>query len=198
MDKFKIVFIVNDQMTLAYFRDELVCKILELGYNVIIFSPKGEMLQKYINLGVSVIDTPMRRRGTNPILETYLFVKYLKLIKKISPDCILTYTIKPNIYGGIVARIFGIPYFVNITGLGTSFEKNDALRKILMQLYKQSINYATCVFYQNKQNCDTLAIHGIKNKNTILLPGSGVNLRVNKYEYYPSDDKTMKLLFVAR
>lgn len=198
MDKFKIVVIVNDPMTLTLFRSELVSKLIKTGYNVAIFSPKSVMLKKYENMGATVVNTPMVRRGKNLVQEVKLIRKYYKLLHSYLPDCVLTYTIKPNIYAGIISKLCKIPYLVNVTGLGTSFDKDSILRKILVRLYRLSINSAACVFYQNKDNQQKLLKDGIVNNHSVVLPGSGVNLKDNNFEPYPCDNANIKLLFVAR
>ena len=69
------------------------------------------------------------RRGTNPVRDFGLLLKYFKYIKRIKPDIVLTYTIKPNVYGGLACRLTGTPYAANVTGLGTAFEGTGILRK---------------------------------------------------------------------
>lgn len=53
-----------------------------------------------------------------------------KSYKERKPDVVLSYTIKPNVYGGMVCRLYGIPQIVNITGLGTAVEKHQEFRRL--------------------------------------------------------------------
>ena len=76
------------------------------------------------------------RRGINPVKDLGLCLRYWKLLRREKPDLVITYTIKPNIYGGLVSRMLGIPYAVNITGLGTAFQNPGLLRSLVTFLYK--------------------------------------------------------------
>jgi galacturonosyltransferase len=111
---------------------------------------------------------------------------------------VLTYTIKPNIYGGLCCRKSKTPYIVNITGLGSVFENGGMIQKIVVLLYKAALKSAKCVFFQNKTNQEIFEKFGIKGKNTKLVPGSGVNLERHFFEKYPDSDTPLKFLYVGR
>jgi galacturonosyltransferase len=166
-------------------------------YEVVISSPYDLKSDYYSKKGIKIINVQIRRHGVNPFSDLKLFFDYLKIVKKIKPNIILTYTIKPNIYGGIVARFTKIPYLPNITGLGTSFEKKGILRIITIKLYKIALKKAHTIFFQNKDNMELMCTKGIKGKNHILLPGSGVNIEHFSYLEYPNSD-TIHFLFIGR
>ena len=111
---------------------------------------------------------------------------------------VLTYTIKPNIYGGIASRLFRIPYIANITGLGTSIENGGFIQKIVLNLYKIGLSKASCVFFQNSSNCKSFTDNHIVSDNIMIIPGSGVNLKQYFFEEYPSNDTVIKFLFIGR
>src|SRR5690606_34759129 len=98
--------------------------------------PNGEYVAKLTELGCKYIHTPISRRGTNPIADFRLLIKYISIIKKIVPDVVLTYTIKPNVYGGIACRVLSIPYIANITGLGTAIQNEGLIQKVTLKLYR--------------------------------------------------------------
>lgn len=77
-----------------------------------------------------VIELPVDRRGMNPIHDSKLFRQYRAMLKEVKPDLVLTYTIKPNIYGGLACRMAHIPYAVNITGLGSAIETAAGSRSL--------------------------------------------------------------------
>jgi galacturonosyltransferase len=77
--------------------------------------------------GCRFIETKVDRRGTNIFKDIKLFLFYLKLINTVKPDKVLTYTIQPNLYGGLSSRLCKIPYIANITGLGSGFKKDGLL-----------------------------------------------------------------------
>ncbi len=122
-------------------------------------------------------------------------LKYGKLLKEQKPDIVLTYTIKPNLYGGLACRMKKVPYLVNITGLGTAVEKQGLLGKILICFYRAAVKNAACVFFQNEGNRQFMTERGVGKERYRLLPGSGVNLQEHPYEAYPSEDEG--IIFVA-
>lgn len=50
------------------------------------------------------IETPLERRGMNPAKDISLYHLYCSIIKQIRPDLVVTYTVKPNVYGGMACR----------------------------------------------------------------------------------------------
>ena len=118
-------------------------------------------------------------------------------IRKIKPDIVFTYTIKPNAYGGMACASLGVPYVANVTGLGTSIENGGLMQKVSLTLYKRGLRKAQKVFFQNAENRNFMVAHGVVNGAYDLLPGSGVNLDQYKLYPYPEGD-TVDFIFVAR
>lgn len=180
------------------FRRELIERILKNGCKVIIAAPYGEKIDYFISLGCTFIDTPLERRGTNPLADFKLLLSYKDIIEEFGPNIVLTYTVKPNIYGGIACRMTGAPYIANITGLGTSVSNGGFLRMLVLFLYKKALKEAACVFFQNGQNREVLEKNRIIGNNSKIIPGSGVNLAEHALEDYPEDDGTIRFLFLGR
>lgn len=148
----KILFLANMDITLLYFRQELIDKLLEEKYNVYVSFPESENAKIFEQKGCNFIDIKMDRHGMNPFKDIKIIFKYLKIIKKIKPDYVLTYTIKPNIYGEIASRIVKVPQIANITGLGTAMENKEILQKIAILLHKIELKKVKCCFVQNTEN----------------------------------------------
>lgn len=195
--KKKVLILANNASGLYDFRNELLLRLLE-EYEVHVSLPDGSEVPEIAKEGCIVHDTFIERRGMNPVTDGKLMVQYWKLIKKIKPDVVLTYTIKPNIYGSLSCRLLRVPYVVNITGLGSAFENDGLLRKLVVFLYKIALKKARCVFFQNSRNRDIFAEFGIKGQKERLVPGSGVNLDRHMFEEYPSENEPIKLVFVGR
>ncbi|PGM62811.1 glycosyltransferase family 1 protein [Bacillus cereus] len=191
----KVLILANNDVGLYKFRRELIKESLE-KYEVYISLPDGEFINELKEMGCKFINTPISRRGTNPIADLKLIYSYWKIINKVKPDVVLTYTIKPNIYGGLMCRVNSIPYIANITGLGTAVENHGALQRITLFLYKIALKKAKCVFFQNKEN-ENFINERIFISNYKLLPGSGVNLEQYSVLDYPSTE-TVNFLFIAR
>ncbi|WP_026679377.1 glycosyltransferase family 4 protein [Fictibacillus gelatini] len=191
----KILILANNDIGLYKFRKELIQELVN-KYKVYISLPYGDFIPKLQEMGCKFLDTPISRRGTNPITDLKLFLRYKKIIKETNPDVVLTYTIKPNVYGGLACRITKTPYISNITGLGSAVENGGFLQKITLFLYKISLKKAKCVFFQNQENKEFLN-NKISINNYKLLPGSGVNLEDYSLLDYPST-KVIHFLFIGR
>lgn len=194
----KILILSNYANGLFLFRKEVVSSFIQKGSEVLISVPPDENCTKLEKLGVRMISCNLERRGMNPVKDFKLLWEYQALLKSEKPDLVLTYTIKPNLYGGIAARSRRIPYAINITGLGTALENPGLLGKILLLLYKYVTSKALRVFFQNEGNLQFMQKHKIALQNAHLLPGSGVNLREHPFCPYPSEKQGIRFLAVLR
>ncbi|MHC1684881.1 MAG: glycosyltransferase family 4 protein [Clostridiaceae bacterium] len=195
----RILILANNDVGLYKFRIELIEELLNQGNDVYISLPNGEFIQPLIDINCKFVNTDVDRRGINPITDFKLVVGYLKIIKKVKPNMVITYTIKPNIYGGIVSRIMKVQYSINITGLGTAFQNDGILKKIIIFLYKLSCKKAKVVFFENEENQRIFIDNKIvKEENTCKLNGAGVNLKVYKFCNYPEDTGKIHFLFIGR
>lgn len=193
----RILVLANNDIGLYNFRKELLARLIKDGNEVYISLPEGDKVKPLEDMGLKLIDTQIDRRGINPITDIKLFITYINIIKSVQPSVILTYTIKPNIYGSTAARICGIPYLVNITGLGTAFENDGWLRHLISNMYKIALKRSNCVFFQNQKNRETFEMYGLISGNNRLLPGSGVNLDQFSVLEYPSNE-TLEFVFISR
>ena len=193
----RVLILVNHEIVVYNFRKELVFELLKEGYEVYISSPKGKKIDILVESGAKHIDTHINRHGIRILEDLKLMKFYTKTIKDLKPLVVLTYTIKPNIYGGFAAKKNKVPYIANITGLGTAVERKGILQFITKALYKRAFKKIHTVFFQNEENMSFF----IKNKIAIgkhaLLPGSGVNLEEFKYLDYPNDD-VIRFAFISR
>jgi glycosyltransferase involved in cell wall biosynthesis len=192
----KILILANDDIGLYKFRKELIGELVK-NYEVYLSLPEGDYVSEFKKLGCKFINTPMNRRGTNPIKDLKLLARYKKIIKDVKPKAVLTYTIKPNVYGGLVCSMYKVPYIANITGLGTAVEFESLLQKITLFLYRISMRKSACIFFQNKENKIFFESKKVIGGNHRLIPGSGVNLNYFSYIDYSPDDRT-QFLFIGR
>ena len=196
----KILILTNHQSGLYRFRRELLEALIRDGHEVYVSVPNGDFTHELESMGVQLIfDDCMDRRGKNPYRDIKLICRYRKLLKAISPDVVLTYTIKPNIYGGWLCGVLGIPYVVNITGLGTSIENSGFEQKIMLKLYRAGIKNADKVFFQNIHNFKFMLEHRVVAEEVSdILPGSGVNTTEHGYEPYPLNDDIIIFSTIGR
>ena len=195
----KILVLANNDTGLYRFRKELLSALIQQGHEIIISIPAGKNVDALKALGCSYIETSVDRRGINPVTDLKLFFTYRKLIRHIKPDLVITYTVKPNIYGGVAARLAGKPYAVNITGLGSAFEKGGLLRKLVTVMYKVACRKAKVVYFENTGNKELFVSERIvKESQTCVLNGAGVNLESFPYQVYPLEAEPVKFLFTGR
>ena len=193
----KVLIIANNDVGIYKFRLELLLQLLR-EHTVYLSLPDGHLIPELTGMGCKIETYNFARHGMNPIKDLQQIFYYKKLIKLIDPDVVLTYTIKPNIYGGIACASLHVPYLANITGLGTAIENPGTLQSVTLRLYRYGLRKAQRVFFQNSANRDFMLENGIVKGPHTLLPGSGVNLEQNCYEEYPAEDGTLTLLFIGR
>ena len=194
----KILFLVNNDGGLYLFRKELL-ETLVKNNDVFCSTPDEDgFLPNLEKIGCECITTNLNRRGMNPFEDIKLIRRYKRIIKQTKADVVLTYTVKPNVYGGIACQKMNVPYICNVTGLGTSIENGGLLSNLVLRLYKIALKKAECVFFQNEHNLSVFKDKGIVKENTVLLPGSGVNTIKHCLEDYPDDSDYFRFLFVGR
>lgn len=193
----KILFLSNHFITLFSFRKELIRRLCERGHQVYISSPEDERFSYFEELGCKIINTPMSRRGMNPVEDLKLIASYRRIMKDIRPDIIFSYTIKPNIYGTMASNALGYRQVCNVTGTGATFLKESALAKISRMLYKLSMKKAYKVFFQNSGDRDYFIEHKMVRDNYEMLPGSGVNLEQHRLCPMPGGEE-LRFIYIGR
>lgn len=194
-----ILVLTNNIGGLYNFRMEVIKAIVDKGYKVIISIPEESPKAVFFKeIGCQIILTPFNRRGMNPFADLKLMLAYKKLMKRIKPVAVLTYTIKPNLYGGMAASFCHIPQLANITGLGDAVENGGILQKLTIVLYKYGLGRARKIFFQNESNRNFFIRTGVADDSSVLLPGSGVNLQHHVYQEYPLNDGKIRFLFIGR
>ncbi len=197
----KILILANNSIGLYNFRNELIEKLIKDQYKVYFTVPqeKNDLnVKKIMDLGAKYIHTPMNRRGMNPYEDLKLINTYKRIIKEVNPDIILTYTIKPNIYGNYAASKYKIPVIMNITGIGTSLATGK-LKELVKLMYRYAGNKSRKVFFQNKGNHNFFIENKLVDKEiTKIIPGSGVNID----RFIPlgktRKDDIIRFLFIGR
>lgn len=192
----KILILANSSGGLYDFRNDFVVELLK-NHEVYVSLPDDVKTAELSDEGCKVIKTPINRRGVNPAEDFKLFLTYRRLMKELKPDLVATYTIKPNIYGGLAAQSLKIPYIETITGLGGAFDRKGLFLKLIVMLYRLGLRKAECIFFQNRENRQIFQNFKIHGKQDCLVNGSGVDLKHHTYEPYPQGEKC-RFLFVGR
>ncbi|MGN1190495.1 MAG: glycosyltransferase family 4 protein [Candidatus Ornithospirochaeta sp.] len=192
------ILLLSNLISYTYnFRLEIIDALLNRGDEVIVVSDKDDD-DKWNKLKdkCELINVPFDGKSTDIKKELGLLFSYRKIIKRVKPDIILSFTIKMNLYGGLVARLYKVPYIPMITGLG-ELENEGKLRSLLLLLHKKVMPKAKCVIFQNEANKEYFDTLGIKTKRSIIVPGSGINLEKFKPQPWPKGESVV-FTFIGR
>ena len=194
----KILVLTNSFFGLHSFRKELMEVLRGKGNDVLISAPFESKKEFFEEIGCKLVDTQFNRKGMNPLSDFRLMLFYVELLKRERPDVVLSYTIKPNVYGGIACSLCNVPQLANITGLGSAVANPGWLQWLTIRLYKLGLRKTRVVFFQNTENKRFCEEHGIVRGREILLPGSGVNLEDFVLREYPSTKDSLRFIFISR
>lgn len=184
-NKLLIALLTNNDDDIYCFRKELIEALLEEGYEMLISCPNGPKFELMKDISFKYDDPIIDRRGTNIIADLKLFFHYLKLFKKEKPSVVLTYTAKPNVYASMAARVLGIPYINNVTGIGSVVNMKGIKKSFILWLFKIAYRGAACVMFQNSTNMKLAIDSGMIKGDYKLIPGSGVDLNRYPLQDYP-------------
>lgn len=192
----RILIATNHSYMFYRFRKALA---QELGreHEVILSTPFVGHEDDLAAMGIRCIETEIDRRSINPAKDMRLLKTYRAMLDELKPDLVITYSIKPNVYLGYCCKKAGIPYAVNVQGLGTAFEK-PVLSSVVSMMYRRALRKAKVVFFENEENERFFVDKSIIAKEQAsLLPGAGIDLA--EYPCVPMpDDGVCRFLFVGR
>lgn len=193
-----ILLAANTSWYLFNFRLGTIHALLNSGYKVYCLAPRDGCSQKLEELGVTYIEIPLEGKSIYPLRELMSLLVIAKKIIRLKPDYVFNFTIKMNLYVGLVCRLLGIPYANNISGLGTVFLHDGIVFRLAQKLYGFANRGAEKVFFQNPEDQAVLIKkHLVEERNAVLLPGSGINLQHFSYTELP-EIKPFTFLMIAR
>jgi len=179
---------INTAWNIFHFRASLITALRHAGYPIISAAPEDGYTERLLGLVDAHYTLPMDNAGTSPLRDALLCWRYWCLLGRVRPAALLTYTIKPNIYGALAARARGIPVIANISGLGTAFIRTTWLTRVVMVLYRVAFAKVVCVFFQNSEDRDLFIRRKlVAPEKAKLIPGSGIDLEYFKPSVSPHD-----------
>ncbi len=191
----RIAIVLNTSWNIYNFRMNFVRALLAQGYEVHTIAPEDEYTHYLQEAGCIHHKVKMDSRGANPIKDSALIVELYAIYKKVRPDIILHYTIKPNVYGTLAASLLRIPVVNNVCGLGTVFLKKNLVSAIAIFLYKISFRFAQKVYFQNPDDRELFVKEKLVRAEAVdLLPGSGIDLEKFKPAGFKRNEKFTFLL----
>lgn len=192
----KILILTNHSYMLYRFRRELIEKLMET-HEVVLSMPFVGHEDDFKAMGLHCIETDVDRRGVNPKTDAQLLHTYVSLLRREQPDLVITYSIKPNIYGGLACERLGIPFYANVQGLGTAFERRG-IAELVTTMYRMAFRRVRTVFFENEANAQEFLRRGIlSERKCTVLCGAGINLREYPCEPYPQRG-TVRFLYLGR
>ena len=198
----KLLFIINVDWFFVSHRLPIAQAALKKGFEVHIACAVTDKKDQLESEGIIVHDLGLSRSSTAFSSEVKAIVDIYKVIRNVKPDIVHSVTIKPVLYGNIMARLLGVPVRVSsISGLGYVFIASGIKAKIfrvfVSVMYRMALGSSNAVIFQNKSDRDVIRKIGtIEPKQEILIPGSGVDLAC-----YPVLDEPMEIpvvMLVAR
>lgn len=195
--KISIAIIENNILATNTIRGKLTQTLIDRGYEVVILTT-GEPPELAVARakGFHIIDVKGSNRNPKDI-STYV-LNLQKSLKRIRPDVVLTFTIRPAIWGNIVTRQLAIPTITNITGIGPLFDSDKLTYKAARGLYKFVLKKTAKVFFQNYDDMNLfVSKRFVKAEKAERIPGSGVD-----HEYYmpvkKEKNNIFSFLFISR
>lgn len=199
--RLRIAISINAAWNVANFRLGLIRAIQDSGFEVIAIAPPDAHVSRLEAIGCRFLPISMDNKGTNPLKDAILFMRYLAILRRERPAIFLGYTIKPNVYGSLAAQVLGIPVINNVSGLGTAFIRDGLITRIAKRLYRTAFKRSNRVFFQNKDDRQLFVSSGLViPEQTRILPGSGIDLEhFAPIDHAPAEQNSgVRFLLVAR
>jgi glycosyltransferase involved in cell wall biosynthesis len=199
----KILFVVNVPEFFLSHRLPIALAARQAGYEVHVATADGVAVQSINNFGFVHHKIAIARSGQNPFTELGSVIGLYRLFRRLQPDLVHLITIKPVLYGGIAARLAGVPAVVTaVSGLGTVFVAHAGLarvrRRLVSMLYRLALNQKQlAVIFQNPDDRDgLLSIGALRDDQARMIRGSGVNLA--DYPVVPEPEGKPVVVMAAR
>ena len=199
----KIFFTDNRLGGLLGFRIDIIRHLADAGHDVCLLVPPAtdswDKVGEQVPAGVRVLEINMQPSGTNPLRDLLLLADYLRIYRKERPDVVFNYTIKPNIYSSIAAKMCGSRVYCMLAGLGYMFEGSGPLKAIGLCLYKYGLSKADRVMVLNRMNYRLMLAGRMTSPSKLLLMEGGEGVNLQRYAYKPADySRGTTFLMVSR
>lgn len=173
-----IMVSANEAWNLVNFRAGLIRSLVEGGYRVMALAPPDPVGEgKLRAMGCEFLPIPVDSAGFNPLRDLRTLIAMVLILRRHRPAALLSWTIKPNIYGALAARLSGAAAIPNVSGLGTMFIKRSAMTRLVTGLYRIAFARVRTVFFQNPDDRGSFVQAGlVAPRQCAVLPGSGVDL----------------------
>lgn len=192
----RIAIVANSTWNIYNFRLNIIKRLIDEENDVLVIAPLDEYISykerfpkvKHIQI------KNLSRKNTNPIKDLLLILELRRIYKKNQPDLIIHYTHKPNIFGGIAAKMLGLTSVAVITGLGYAFLRKGWINGMTRMLYAITKNFHKKVIFENEDDLNLFVKEGLVNKDDgAYTKGCGVDTAI--YLPYPNGKEKKKMVF---
>ena len=193
-----MIICANTAWNLANFRAPIIASLVADGHRVIAAAAPDGSQSKLLDLGAEFRSLPVQSSGRNPLADLRLLASLTRLLAAEPGAQLMTFTIKPNIYGTLAARLSGRRAVATISGLGSAFLAGGRLGRLIDRLYRLALSGAQAVFFQNDEDRDLfLERRLVRPEQVRRVPGSGIDL--GKFEAAPLPARSPPVfLFIGR
>lgn len=181
----KILFCDNVLWGLVNFRGSVIRHFVQQGDEVVLVAPQDDesIMKVDIPEGVRYVPVRLNRCSRNPFTDLIYCAHLYRIYRKEHPDYIFHYTIKPNVYGSIAARLAGINCTGMVAGLGYGLLGDGMLSRLLAVMYRYAFKYVSSIFVLNKFNYQYLLDHKFCTSAQLRLFKGGEGVDLSAYPY---------------
>lgn len=177
----------------------LIRALRQAGYEVAVAAPPHEAAKELAAQGIAFYPVKMRATGTRPWSDAGLLWRFYRLLRRTRPAALLGFTVKPNVYGSLAARLCGVRVINNITGLGTAFISSGVLEALVTALYRPALRNSDAVLFHNEDDRRLFVEKGIATAGQArVISGSGVDLARYKPAPLPGTAAGPTFLLIGR
>lgn len=196
----KIIFCDNTLWGLVNFRGEVIRHFVQHKHEVVLIAPakEDEQMRAPIPEGVRFYPVSMGRTSFNILKDIKYCAQLLKIFMKEKPDYVFNYTIKPNIYGSIAARLAHVRSTAMMAGLGYIFIHNSLATRLARMLYRFGLHFTDHLLLLNSYNKELVLKNKMCAKDKIILLKGGEGVNIQQFAFMDNDADTITFLFIGR
>jgi glycosyltransferase involved in cell wall biosynthesis len=188
-----IALVCNTAWAIHTYRRGVLRMLAESGADITILAPRDRTFEPLTAMGCRCVELPVASKGTSPFDDLVTLRALYREYRASRPDIVFHYTIKPNIYGSLAAKLAGVPSIAVTTGLGYVFIQKSRTAEIAKRLYRFAFRFPREVWFLNRDDRAAfldqhLLVHPERAR---LLHGEGVDL-----DEYPLSPKAPSGSFI--
>lgn len=195
-----LCLVCNTAWAIHTYRPGLLRGLLENGVRVTVIAPYDATVDAMTAMGAHHIDLPLASKSLNPLNDLRTLYALWRIYRKLQPDLIFHYTIKPNIYGSLAAMLARVKSIAVTTGLGYVFIQPSRAAKVAKLLYRLAFRFPREIWFLNSDDRTTfikqnLLVHP---ERAVLMPGEGIDLRQFQLTALPVTPGHFNFILIGR